>query len=168
MILQKHYGYAPLAVTEYYCRHIDAYFSLFNLCRKKAEKKQVHANTDFVHFFLEGQLETFRQFQDEANTLLRNLGFLSQLDELLQTGKINLRQNAVLHHLFSKGAQVTKKALSAEAFYKALYDEYHPKTRERDLKQLAELGLISIEGDQIQLAGLSGGRLLSHDDEGKK
>lgn len=48
------FRYAPFALARYYLAHIDAYFTLFNVCHKGAADKLAAPNSAFVAFHLEG------------------------------------------------------------------------------------------------------------------
>ena len=42
------YRYAPFTMARYYLDNLDAYFALFNVCRKQADKKTEYPNTPFI------------------------------------------------------------------------------------------------------------------------
>jgi Fic family protein len=153
MLLQTNYGYAPQAISKFYLKNVDQYFTLFNECRKKAERKEDYPNTAFVAYFLERLLDTFYYFYDKRTEFYNKFAFSGYLVQLSKEGKINKRQAAILAYL-RNNKMTDKKSLAAELWYQALYSDYHAKTQERDLKHLQRLNLISIENNQIRLINI--------------
>ena len=160
MLLQANYDYAPHAISGFYLKNVDQYFTVFNECRKKAESKRSFPNTDFVAYFLERLLDTFYYLYDKRNEFYSVMAFSAHLVRLSGEGKINKRQEAIVFYL-RKSKVTDKKLLESEPWYQALYSDYHPKTKERDLKQLQTLNLISVENNQIQIIDLFPKRRLS-------
>ncbi len=67
------FRFAPFAMARYYLEYIDRYFTLFNLCRKQAEKKEPHPNAPFVIFHLEGMLSAINRLHDRVNAMVGEL-----------------------------------------------------------------------------------------------
>ncbi|WP_246262266.1 Fic family protein [Aromatoleum evansii] len=139
------YEYAPFALARYYLDNIDAYFTLFNTCRKAAEKHQSHPNTAFVLFHQEGMLLTINALHDRVNRLVSILLFQSRTRELLDSKAINSRQYTIVSQLLTQGRPVPLGELRHTPWYASLYLKLNDKTRSRDLKKLRELELLVLD-----------------------
>ncbi|TAN78105.1 MAG: Fic family protein, partial [Gallionella sp.] len=93
------YRYAPFALARYYLANIDTYFTLFNNCRKAAEKGQVAPNQGFVDFHLEGMRLTINSLHDRVNRMVGMLLFESNIRRALDDRQINARQYTLLSQL---------------------------------------------------------------------
>ena len=78
-------------------------FTLFNLCRKQAEKKTAYPNTPFVMFHLEGMLASINRLHDRVNAIVKLLLFETRIKHLRDTKEINLRQYAILTQVVERG-----------------------------------------------------------------
>ena len=139
------FEYAPFALARYYLEHIDRYFTLFNTCRKAAEKDQPHPNTEFVAFHLEGMLVTINGLHDRVNRMVGLLLFQSRCRELLDSKTINARQYTLLAQLLAQGWPLPMDRIRQAPWYVSQYLTLNDKTRSRDLKKLRELGLIQMD-----------------------
>ena len=137
------FRYAPFAMARYYLKQIDQYFTLFNLCRKQAEKNAASPNTPFVRFHLEGMLAGINQLHDRVNAMVRSLLFENRVKKLRDTKEINLRQYVILTQLMEK--PLAMDALRRAPWYEALYAKLGDKTRQRDLGQLREQKLLFVD-----------------------
>ena len=144
------YKYAPFAQARYYFENIHHYFTLFNACRKQADKKVETPNTDFVAFFLEGMLSSINTLHDRVNALVSLILFENDLKHRHDEKEINARQYAIVTQLMSTGKSVSLADLRKAPWYQALYIKLTDKTKQRDLKGLRELGLV-IQDDTNQL-----------------
>lgn len=139
------FRYAPFAQARYYFEHIDEYFTLFNTCRKQAEKKTPHPNTPFVRFFLEGILASINKLHDRVNRLVNFLLFESNLKYAHDAKEINARQYAIVTHVLNSGAPITLAELRKAPWYNAMYEKRTDKTKQRDLSRLREKGLVRVD-----------------------
>ena len=142
------YKYAPFALSRYYLEHIDEYFAVFNLARKSEENKEQHPNTVFVEFFLKGILSVLNLLHDRVNRIIAMLLYETSLNAKLQSKDINMRQFTIVNNLLPYGTEHKLGYVQSQAWYQGLYQKLTPKTRARDLKGLAEEGLITITEDK--------------------
>lgn len=139
------YKYAPFAQARYYLENIHQYFTLFNTCRKKAEKKVETPNTEFVAFFLEGMLKSIHSLHDRVNALVGLILFENDVKHRHDEKEINARQYAIVSQLMTAGKSVPLSDLRKTPWYQALYVKLTDKTKQRDLKRLRELGLVILD-----------------------
>lgn len=139
------FRYAPFAMARYYMERIDQYFTLFNLCRKQADKKTANPNTPFVLFHLEGMLAGVNRLHDRVNTMVRLLLLETHIKNLRDTKKINLRQYAILTQVMERGKPFPIDELRRAPWHQALYAKLGDKTRQRDLSGLREQKLLYID-----------------------
>lgn len=140
------YRYAPFALARYYLTNIDAYFTLFNTCRKAAEKGQSAPNQAFVAFHLEGMRTTINNLHDRVNGMVSMLLYESSMRRALDEKQINVRQYTILSQLLGKGPQTLDEVRQAP-WYASLYLKLNDKTRQRDLRRLRELELVFLDTD---------------------
>lgn len=141
------YEYAPFALARFYLDEIDTYFSLFNTCRKAAERHRPHANTRVVAFHQEGMLVTINALHDRVNRLVGLLLFQSRCRELLDAGTINARQYTIVSQLLAQGQPQSMDEVRHAPWYASLYLKLTDKTRGRDLKKLRELELVFLDSE---------------------
>lgn len=142
LLLHAGFAYAPFAQARFYLDQIDRYFALFNHCRKVADRGAPYPNTDFVLFFLEGMLVSLDGLHDRVNRLVRVLLFENDLKRSHDEGRINARQYAIVSQVLAAGGALSLAELRRAPWYLALYLRRTDKTRQRDLRQLRELGLL--------------------------
>jgi Fic family protein len=147
LLRQAGYRYAPFALSRYYLDHIDLYFTLFNTCRKAQEKNREFPNQDFVAFHLNGMLPVIERLHDRVNRLVNLILFRAQLVEMVQDGRLNTRQWAIVDRILDEGKPVSLDALQREPGYIALYDKKTRRTRDRDLSGLRERKLLYLGED---------------------
>ena len=145
LLLAAGYEYAPFALASYYLEHIDAYFSLFNTCRKASEKRQPQANTAFVLFHQQGMLVTINRLHDRVNDLVALLLFQTHCRQLLDNKTINARQYTIMAQLLAQGTPLAPGELRQAPWYASLYLKLNDKTRIRDLSKLRESGLVFVD-----------------------
>lgn len=136
ILLADGFRYAPFSQANYYLEHIDAYFTLFNHCRKRRD------NTPFVGFFLEGMLQTIDRLHDRVNAMVGVLLYQAHLRERLERKDINDRQYAIVKAIIDNRSPLPLSELRAAPWYKAMYRKLTDKTQRRDLNRLRELKLI--------------------------
>lgn len=139
------YRYAPFALARYYLANIDTYFTLFNTCRKSAEKNHPAPNQAFVDFHLEGMRQTINGLHDRVNRLVGMLLFESTIRRALDSRQINVRQYTILSHLLDRGRPLPLNELRGSPWYASLYLKLNDKTRQRDLHRLRETGLAHLD-----------------------
>jgi len=136
------YKYAPFAQARYYLENIHHYFTLFNTCRKQAEKKTEAPNTEFVAFFLEGMLKSINSLHDRVNALVGLILFENDVKHRHDEKQINARQYAIVTQLMTTGKPLALADLRKAPWYQALYVKLTDKTKQRDLKALRDMGLV--------------------------
>lgn len=139
------FRYAPFAMARYYMERIDQYFTLFNLCRKQADKKMAYPNTPFALFHLEGMLASINRLHDRVNAMVRLLLFETHIKHLRDTKEINLRQYAILTQVMERGKPLQIDELRRAPWHEALYAKLGDKTKQRDLSRLREQELLYID-----------------------
>jgi Fic family protein len=147
------YRYAPFALARYYLANIDIYFTLFNTCRKAAEKQHAAPNQAFVDFHLEGMRQTINDLHDRVNRLVGMLLFESTIRRALDSKEINARQYTILSQLLDRGRPLTLDELRRAPWYASLYLKRNDKTRQRDLRRLRELELAHLDTDDALWPG---------------
>ena len=145
------YRYAPFAMARYYLDNLDTYFALFNACRKRADKKVEYPNTPFVAFHLDGMRVVIDRLHDRMNWIVSVLLFQGRIRQLLDERKINARQYAILAQLLTLPSPFPLERLRQSPWYQALYLKLGDKTRQRDWRQLRELGLVRLEAGHVWL-----------------
>jgi Fic family protein len=147
------YRYAPFALARYYLQNIDAYFTLFNSCRKAAEKGRGAPNQAFVDFHLEGMRQTINTLHDRVNLLVNRLLYESRIRRALDDKQINSRQYTILSMLLDRGRPLPLDEVRHAPWYTSLYLKLNDKTRQRDLHRLRELELAFLDTDNALWPG---------------
>lgn len=139
------YRYAPFAMARYYLDNIDTYFTLFNACRKAADKHQPEPNTSFIAFHLEGMRVVINKLHDRVNGIVVVLLFETQIKQLLDRKEINSRQYTILSQLLDRGKPMPLEEIRQAPWYGSLYLKLNDKTRQRDLHRLREMELLFLD-----------------------
>jgi len=147
------YRYAPFALARYYLQNIDAYFTLFNTCRRAAEKGRDAPNQAFVDFHLEGMRQTINTLHDRVNLLVSRLLYESRIRRALDEKRINARQYTILSMLLDRGRPLPLDEARHAPWYTSLYLKLNDKTRQRDLHRLRELELAFLDTDNALWPG---------------
>jgi len=147
LLLREGFRYAPFVQARFYLSQIDRYFALFNRCRKAADKRRPHPNTDFVAFFLEGMLSTLNALHDRVNDLVILLLFENELKRLHDAKEINARQYAIVSQVLEAGGNLSLADLRRAPWYLGLYTQRTDKTKQRDLRRLREKKLLVLDMD---------------------
>lgn len=147
------YRYAPFALARYYLANIDAYFTLFNTCRKAAEKGHNSSNRPFVDFHLEGMRLTINSLHDRVNRLVGMLLYASNIRRALDCKEINARQYTILSQLLDRGRPLALDEVRQAPWYTSLYLKRSDKTRQRDLRRLREMELLLLDTDNALWPG---------------
>jgi Fic family protein len=148
------FRYAPFAMARYYMEQIDQYFTLFNLCRKQADKKTAYPNTPFALFHLEGMLAGINRLHDRVNAMVRLLLFETRIKHLRDTKEINLRQYAILTQVMERGKPLQIDELRRAPWHEALYAKLGDKTKQRDLSSLREQELLYVDEKGLVWPGI--------------
>lgn len=141
------YRYAPFALARHYLTNIDAYFTLFNSCRKAADKKQAAPNQAFVELHLDGMRQTINGLHDRVNRIIAMLLYESTLRRALDDKRINARQYTIASQLLDKGRPLPLETIRQAPWYTSLYLKLNPKTRQRDLLRLREMELAYLDAE---------------------
>lgn len=147
------YRYAPFALARYYLTNIDAYFTLFNICRKVAGKGQGAPNRAFVDFHLEGMRLTINSLHDRVNRLVDMLLYERNIRCALDEKQINARQYTILSQLLDRGQPLHFDEIRHVPWYTSLYLKLNDKTRSRDLRRLREMDLVFLDTDNALWPG---------------
>ncbi len=143
LLMAAGYRYAPFAMARFYLGKIDHYFTLFNSCRKAAERKADNPNQGFVAFHQEGMLQTINTLHDRVNHIVAILLFEAHVRDLFDKKAINPRQYTILCQL--RTGPVPVDELRNTPWYSSLYIKLSDKTRGRDIQQLREQNLIHLD-----------------------
>lgn len=136
------FRYAPFALASYYLNQMDRYFTLFNHCRKQAQRGDTMPNTPFVEFYLEGMLSVINSLHDRVNHIVKILVFEANLRIRLDKKDLNARQYAIVVHVLKTGKPVPTEEIRSAPWYRALYARRTDKTKQRDLRGLREQKLL--------------------------
>ena len=145
LLMAAGYQYAPFALARFYLGNIDQYFTLFNSCRKAAEKKAPNPNHAFVAFHQEGMLRTINALHDRVNSIVGVLLFEAHVRDLYDKKQINTRQYTILCQL--RAGPLPLEELRNAPWYTSLYLKLSDKTRGRDIQHLRENGLIHLDAE---------------------
>ncbi|MBM3391924.1 MAG: Fic family protein [Betaproteobacteria bacterium] len=138
------YRYAPFAMARHYLDNIDEYFTLFNTCRKNAEKHGAAPNQPFVRFHLEGMRVVIHRLHERGNRIVGVLLYESQIRRALDRKEINARQYTILSQLLDKGPTDLEE-MRHSPWYQSLYLKLNDKTRLRDMNALREMELLFLD-----------------------
>lgn len=138
------YRYAPFAMARYYLDNIHEYFTLFNTCRKSAEKHEASPNQPFVRFHLEGMRVVIHRLHERCNRIVGVLLYESHIRRAFDRKEINARQYTILSHLLDKGPTDLEE-MRHSPWYQSLYLKLNDKTRLRDMNALREMELLFLD-----------------------
>jgi Fic family protein len=155
LLLREGLRYAPFAQARYYLDQIDRYFTLFNTCRKAADKGAAHPNTDVVLFFLDGLLISLNTLQDRVNRLVEIRLFEHDLKRRYDEKQINARQYAIATQVLAACGPLPLAELRRAPWYLGLYAQLTDKTKQRDLQGLREQGLVVLDKANQVWAGVA-------------
>ena len=156
LLLNGGFRYAPFAQARFYLDHIDRYFTLFNACRKAADKGEPQPNTAFVLFFLEGMRTSLNGLHDRVNRLVNQLLFQNDLKRRHDEKQLNARQYAIVTQVLDAARPLTLAELRRAPWYLALYTQRTDKTKQRDLHRLREQGLVMMDENSRLWPGCTG------------
>lgn len=139
------FRYAPFAMARYYLAHIDDYFRLFNRCRHDADRKVAHPHTPFIQFHLKGMLVSINRLHDRVNQIVKSLLFTSQIHRLYDEKQLNGRQYVIVTQLLEADGPLPLTEIRRAPWYQTLYLKLTDKTRQRDLRHLRDLSLVTVD-----------------------
>ena len=139
------FHYAPFALARYYLAHIDDYFTLFNRCRHDAKKPVAYPHTPFVQFHLEGMRVSINRLHDRVNQMVKLLLFEFQVRHLHDEKQLNHRQYTIISQLLAAGGGLSLAEMRRAPWYQTLYLKLNDKTRQRDLRRLRDLSLLTMD-----------------------
>ncbi len=93
-------------------------------------------------------LANINHLHDRVNELVVLILFESDLLQKKETKEINARQYAIISQIVTHPGAMSLSELRRAPWYVALYEKRTDKTRQRDLRQLRELGLMKVDGQQ--------------------
>jgi Fic family protein len=158
LLLQAGFRYAPFALSRFYLEHIDAYFSLFNTCRKADEAGKAHPNQAFVAFHLDGMRQTLDALHDRVNRIVDRLLFDARLVAAVEAGELNARQYVIVRRVLDNGRPLALTELRQSPAYQSLYRNKTDKTKQRDLRRLRERGWLRLDAGGLLRPGFVAGR----------
>ncbi len=139
------------ALSRAYLEHIDGYFLVFNTSRKLERKEREVANTPFVEYFLNRLREVFFSLHFRVNQLLGVVLYENHVSSCYQEGDINWRQFMIINNLLPRGTGHALRSVQTQPWYTRMYKNLTRKTRERDLRKLADLELVSVQDRELKL-----------------
>ena len=139
------------ALSRAYLEHIDGYFLVFNTSRKLEKKEREVANTPFVEYFLNRLREVFFSLHFRVNQLLGVVLYENHVSSCYREGDINGRQFMIINNLLPRGTGHALRSVQTQPWYTGMYEKLTRKTRDRDLRSLVELGLVSIQDRKLKL-----------------
>lgn len=148
---QAGYCYTASAVWAFYQERIHEYFTLFNMSRKAAEKKQANPNQAFVIFVLQGLFSTVNRLHDLSNDMISVLLYQFRLSEARNSRKITDRQYELMRRILMMKASCTQADLFRVRDIHLLYQGRTIRTYYRDIAKLISIGLL-IETDNKIIA----------------
>lgn len=152
---QSGYRFSSSAIWKYYQVNIHEYFSLFNYCRKNADKKLDNSNQSFVDFVLKGMFETIEYLHDESNKLIGFLLYQTTLTDAKFSKKISDRQFNLIQNLMRIVGENRKYFSKAELYrisqIQSLFIGKTERTFYRDIDKLIELNFLSEQDGLIYL-----------------
>ena len=144
-------AFAHHALARAYLEHIDGYFLVFNTSRKLEGKDRKVANTPFVEFFLIRLREVFFSLHSRVNQLLGFVLYENYVSSCYRERTINERQFMIINNLLPRGTEHALRMIQTQPWYTGMYEKLTRKTRDRDLRKLIDLGLISVQDRELKL-----------------
>ena len=146
LLEQSGYRFTSSAIWAYYQINIHEYFTLFNACRKVADKKEPLPNQAFIEFVLKGMFETINNLHDQSNNLISFLLYQTALNDAKFSKRISDRQFNLIQTIMLVAGQ-TKKFLTQAELYRipqiqVLYTGKTERTFYRDIARLVELNFL--------------------------
>lgn len=143
--------HAHHALSRTYLEYGDEYFLVFNTSRKGEVNAGETTNTPFVEFSLNCLRETFFSLHARTNQYISIVLYENIVSSCYREKKINERQFTIINNLLPKGYEHPIETVRSQAWYTGMYERLTRKTRDRDLRKLVELGLISIHNKRLKL-----------------
>lgn len=143
------YKYVPTMLSNYYYKHIDAYYIAFRNCEKSA----AHDMTPFLSFFSEGLKECVLELQMTINSHIRLLALGDHYLRLRREKVLGQRHYDLLMILLQNpGKAVEPAILRTDPLLAPLYRKTSEAAPRRDLRRLQGLSLlVPAEGGGLRL-----------------
>ncbi|QAR34155.1 Fic family protein [Geovibrio thiophilus] len=132
------YRYLYRSIGVYYKENRTEYYRSF----RKSEKTGGFDLTAFVSFFLEGACKSFIIVTDVLLAGLRICAVKDFFEWLKSEEKITERQYGLLHILFEADRMISEEELFRNKAFAGLYDDDSADARDKDLRNLADTGII--------------------------
>ena len=143
---QAGYRFSSSAIWQHYQENIHQYFSLFNHCRKLADKKDNVAYQDFIHFMLEGMLNTINNLHDQGNDLIKFLLYKNALNEARNNKILSERQfqliELYMNLLANHAIPLSPSELYKKPIIQTLFYGKTERTYFRDIEKIVKTGFL--------------------------
>lgn len=152
---QSGYRFSSSAVWQHYQENLHQYFSLFNHCRKCADKKEPFAFQKFIDFMLDGMLYTINELHDQGNDLIRFLLYKNALNEARNSKILSERQFQLIE-LYMISIKNNAMLLSPSELYKkpiiqSLFYGKTERTYFRDIEKIVKTGFLKETQGKLHL-----------------
>ncbi|MCZ7655322.1 MAG: Fic family protein [Rhodocyclaceae bacterium] len=107
------YRYAPFAMARHYLDHIHEYFTLFNTCRKNAEKHDASPNQPFVRFHLEGMRVVIHRLHERCNRIVGVLLYESHIRRAFDRRKSTRASTSSFRNCSTRAPPISKRCGTA-------------------------------------------------------
>ncbi|WP_298069769.1 Fic family protein [uncultured Mailhella sp.] len=128
------------ALSNYYYRHKDDYFSALSRSGKKRDL------TAFFTFMLQGVCEAVREIQKEIHDVMKMQLLLNYTVDLRRENRISERQKNLFDMVSTYVHTFSVESIRNDPSLAALYKGVSTMTARRDIKRLEELGLLARNG----------------------
>ncbi len=148
-LLLHHAGtrYVPPELSNYYCKNIDDYFSVFSSVQT-GDPKDV---TLFLEFYLAGFNASLDSIQKKMQFWVRCLTLRTHIYVTKKQKKITKRQQLLLLILLDTFVEFSLGDLFTKPIFSSLYNQVSESTARRDIRKLSGLGLLKRKGDAYRL-----------------
>lgn len=143
---QAGYRFSSSAIWQHYQENLHQYFSLFNHCRKLADKKEPFAYQDFIDFMLEGMLNTINELHDQGNDLIRFLLYKNALNDAKNNKTLSERQFQLIElymtFLTNNATTLSPSELYKKPIIQTLFYGKSERTYFRDIEKIVKMGFL--------------------------
>jgi Fic family protein len=145
--------YVPKMLSNYYYRHVDDYYRAFS--DSIGAKEDV---TPFLEFNLRGVIESLLQMKNRIVFFIRILAMRDYLHFLVNKKAISKRQNDLLTLLLDDSSRTpfSLHELQHTMPYAMMYRKVSEMTARRDLKNLLDRKLLTVDEERRYLLNISG------------
>lgn len=143
---QAGYRFSSSAIWQHYQENLHQYFSLFNHCRKLADKKEPFAYQDFINFMFEGMLNTINKLHDQGNDLIRFLLYKNALNDAKNNKTLSERQFQLIElymtFLTNNATTLSPSELYKKPIIQTLFYGKTERTYFRDIAKIVKIGFL--------------------------